>query len=279
MHQSANAPPPERRSTSILESRLRSVQNGLSSIESSVLCYPKYLLLAQESVPGRLADAERQPHSRRCGIVEEYQLYLEVGPSGLGCAARGERSPTSHKWPKGSINPPCRCTPHGTWWSRISSMEPSAPAATACSMNRSGSSTNTSTRIVLLPSDFGVLQPLFSGSPRKNGAPSIIRPTTPPKFHNSVAPTASAYQRAAAEAFETARSQRSLGSDFRMPHQLFIRIQVPQSAGQPLSITAVNPAVGDMDPLPGAEDQGGFGWLRRAGSTGLMIPTGVPSGS
>jgi hypothetical protein len=71
-------------------------------------------------------------------------------------------------------------------------------------MKPSGSSTKTSTRTVLVPADVGVSQPLFSGSPRKNGAPSTVSPTTPPRFHNSVAPTARAYHRAAAAASGTA---------------------------------------------------------------------------
>src|SRR6266545_2109075 len=46
--------------------------------------------------------------------------------------------------------------PHGASWSRISSRLSSAPAATARSMKPSGSSTKTSTRIVLVPTEAGV---------------------------------------------------------------------------------------------------------------------------
>src|ERR1019366_10563222 len=91
-------------------------------------------------------------------------------------------------------------------------MVPSAPAVTARSMNRSGSSTNTSTRAVLLPSEVGVSQPLFWVSPRKNGAPSTAIPTTPPRFHNSFAPIALAYHCAAADASETASITEMTGS-------------------------------------------------------------------
>jgi len=44
----------------------------------------------------------------------------------------------------------------------------------------------------------------FSGSPRKNGPPATISPTTPPRFYSSVAPSARAYHRAAAAASGTA---------------------------------------------------------------------------
>src|SRR6266508_3607889 len=94
--------------------------------------------------------------------------------------------------------------PHGASWSRTSSTLPSAPAATARSMKLSGSSTKTSTRTVLVPTAVGVSQPLFSGSPKKNGAPWTVSPTTPPRFHNSVAPSARAYHCAAAAASGTA---------------------------------------------------------------------------
>src|SRR5436190_5923226 len=71
-------------------------------------------------------------------------------------------------------------------------------------MNASGSSTKTSTRTVLEPRVSGVSQRLFAGSPRKNGAPWTLSPTTLPRFQSSVAPSASAYQIAAAEASGTA---------------------------------------------------------------------------
>src|ERR1035438_4116490 len=79
-------------------------------------------------------------------------------------------------------------------------------------MSRSGWWTKTSTRAVLLPSEVGVSQPLFSGSPRKNGAPSTVIPTTPPRFHNSFAPIAFAYHCAAADASETASITEMTGS-------------------------------------------------------------------
>src|SRR5215469_17889472 len=83
-------------------------------------------------------------------------------------------------------------------------MLPSAPAATARSMNPSGSSVKTSTRTVLVPTAAGASQPLFSGSPTKTGAPSMLSPATPPRFHNSVAPSACLYQSTAAGASWTA---------------------------------------------------------------------------
>src|SRR5215467_13554651 len=71
-------------------------------------------------------------------------------------------------------------------------------------MNASGSSENTSTRTVVAPSVAGLSNPGPVGSCRKNDAPSISRPTTPPRFHNSVAPSARSYQPAAAAADGTA---------------------------------------------------------------------------
>ena len=71
-------------------------------------------------------------------------------------------------------------------------------------MKPSGSSTKTSTRTVLDPRSLGVSQRLFSGSPRKNGAPSTVRPTTPPRSHSLVAPSARSYHCAAAVASGTA---------------------------------------------------------------------------
>src|SRR4051794_26009078 len=105
--------------------------------------------------------------------------------------------------------------PHGVSWSRISSTLPSAPAATARAMKVSGSSTNTSTRTVRVPAAAGVSQPLFSGSPRKNGAPSTANPTTPPRFHSSVAPSAAAYHFAAAVASDTASITEMTGRSVR----------------------------------------------------------------
>src|SRR5258708_32145830 len=63
---------------------------------------------------------------------------------------------------------------------------------------------NPSTRTVLVPAAAGVSQPLFAGSPRKNGAPSTDSPTTPPLFQSSVAPSACAYHCAADVASGTA---------------------------------------------------------------------------
>lgn len=80
------------------------------------------------------------------------------------------------------------------------SMLPSAPAAKARSTKLSGSSTKTSTRTVLVPHVAGVSQPLLAGSPKKREAPSTVRPTTPPRFHSSEAPTPFAYHCAAADA-------------------------------------------------------------------------------
>src|SRR5258705_1832562 len=71
-------------------------------------------------------------------------------------------------------------------------------------MKLSGSATKTSIRTVLVPTDCGVYQRLFAGSPRKNGAPSTVRPMTLPRFHNSVAPSAFAYHDAASVASDTA---------------------------------------------------------------------------
>jgi hypothetical protein len=79
-------------------------------------------------------------------------------------------------------------------------------------MNASGSSTNTSTRTVRVPAVAGVSHPLFSGSPRKIGAPAIDRPITLPKFHSSVAPSARAYHRAASPASGTASITEMTGS-------------------------------------------------------------------
>ena len=52
-----------------------------------------------------------------------------------------------------------------------------------------------------------VSQPLFAGSPRKNRAPSISRPTTLPRSQRRVAPRACSYQSAAAPADGTASMQ------------------------------------------------------------------------
>ena len=77
-------------------------------------------------------------------------------------------------------------------------------STTARSTKLSGSSTKSSTRAVRVPASAGVFQPLFAGSPRKNGAPSTVSPTTPPKFHSSSAPSARLYHSAAAPALWTA---------------------------------------------------------------------------
>src|SRR5262249_11347930 len=81
---------------------------------------------------------------------------------------------------------------------------PSAPAATARAMNPSGSSVNTSILTEGRPRLSGVAEPLFSGSPRKTGAPSISNPTTEPRFHSSVAPSTLLYHASAAGASSTA---------------------------------------------------------------------------
>jgi hypothetical protein len=71
-------------------------------------------------------------------------------------------------------------------------------------MNASGSSANTSTRTVRVPAVAGVSQPFPSGSPRKNGAPPTSRPTTEPRSHVTVAPSAARYHSFAAGASGTA---------------------------------------------------------------------------
>ena len=52
---------------------------------------------------------------------------------------------------------------------------------------------NTSTRTVVRPIEAGLSNPPLVGSWRKNGAPSISRPTTPPRLHSTEAPRARWY--------------------------------------------------------------------------------------
>ena len=79
-----------------------------------------------------------------------------------------------------------------------------APAATAFSMNKSGSSTKTSIRTVVWPMTRGLENPLSFDSWRKNGAPPMSNPRTEPRLHNSLAPSAEMYHSAAAGASSTA---------------------------------------------------------------------------
>jgi hypothetical protein len=80
-----------------------------------------------------------------------------------------------------------------------------APAAIARSIDASGSSTNSSIRVLVAPSGSGLFSDGLFGlaSWRKTGAPSISKPATPPRFHSSVAPSAFLYQATAAEASGT----------------------------------------------------------------------------
>src|SRR5713226_4122318 len=72
-------------------------------------------------------------------------------------------------------------------------------------MKRSGSSASTSILVLVTPAWPGLVSAGFPGltSWRKNGAPLISRPATPPRFHSSMAPSASLYQAAAAVASGT----------------------------------------------------------------------------
>jgi len=71
-------------------------------------------------------------------------------------------------------------------------------------MNASGSSEKTSTRTVVAPSATGPSNAVPVASCKKKGAPSIVNPATPPRFHSSVAPRARWDQSAAAGADGTA---------------------------------------------------------------------------
>src|SRR5262245_39409134 len=83
-------------------------------------------------------------------------------------------------------------------------------------MKASGSSQNTSTRADVMPSLAGLSQPLFAGSPTKNGAPAISRPATDPRLHSSTAPSASLYQATARGASVTATITEMTGGRFSM---------------------------------------------------------------
>src|SRR5262249_28650160 len=83
-------------------------------------------------------------------------------------------------------------------------LPPDAPAATARAIQASGSSTNTSTLTVVVPSSFGLSKRFVTGSCRKNGALSISKPSTDPKLHNKRAPSAFWYQATACGASGTA---------------------------------------------------------------------------
>jgi hypothetical protein len=117
-------------------------------------------------------------------------------------ASKGDLSPTSQIWPKGSVNPPCLWIPQGLSWSLISSRLPFAPARRASAMKASGESQNTSTQA--MPNFNGVSQPFPAGSPNKNGAPATSRAATPPRLHSSTAPRARLYHSTAAGTSETA---------------------------------------------------------------------------
>src|SRR6266516_696763 len=129
--------------------------------------------------------------------------------------------------------------PHGALWSRISSTLPSAPAETARSMKLSGSSTKTSTRTVRVPIAVGVSQPLSAGSPRKKRAPSTVNPTTPPRFHNSVAPSARAYQCAAAVASGTASITEITGPWVSDVMVCFLLFPTDSDPGLPVNVRMV----------------------------------------
>jgi hypothetical protein len=95
--------------------------------------------------------------SRLVGVADD--VWAVGSPPAFqpeGWAETGERSPTSQRWPKGSMKAPWRWVPQGIWWSRIGPREPSAPAATARATKASGSSTKTSMRTVLVPASTGV---------------------------------------------------------------------------------------------------------------------------
>jgi hypothetical protein len=63
---------------------------------------------------------------------------------------------------------------------------------------------NNSTRDVLALMSFGLTKPGFTGSCKKNGAPSISRPATDPRLHNKRAPSALLYQSTASGVSVTA---------------------------------------------------------------------------
>src|SRR4030095_3504268 len=76
--------------------------------------------------------------------------------------------------------------------------------STALAMTVSGSSTNTSTRAVIAPRVFGSSKRPFTGSCRKNGAPSSSSPATEPRLHSTCAPSALLYHSTAADVSGTA---------------------------------------------------------------------------
>lgn len=82
-------------------------------------------------------------------VPKPIRLVMPGGKMQASTLTTGETrvsAPTSHRCPNGLRNPACLCVPQGARWSRISSPDLSAPAATARLMNASGSSTRTSTR-------------------------------------------------------------------------------------------------------------------------------------
>src|SRR5215831_12238906 len=116
-------------------------------------------------------------------------------------------------------------------------------------MNASGFSEKTSTRTVVAPSAAGLPNPVSADSCRKNGASSISKPTTPPRFHSSVAPSARLYQSAAAGADGTASISEICGPV--MSHRLK---QVRGQRGRPCQcyqVPAGQHVSFDAEPVPG----------------------------
>ena len=86
-----------------------------------------------------------------------------------------------------------------------------APASRARLITVSGSSQNNSTLTLVVPISIGLFQPFLAGSARKKGAPSISKPATDPRLHNTVAPSACLYHSTAAGASGTASMREITG--------------------------------------------------------------------
>ena len=63
------------------------------------------IIAALAAAPGRAAAALTRSCQDNNDVVRYRWSYLR----------RGERSPTSQRWPKGSMKPPWRWTPQGAW--------------------------------------------------------------------------------------------------------------------------------------------------------------------
>lgn len=139
------------------------------------------------------------PRSRSCAewslcFGGQHRVAIQAR-SQVASARRGDLSPIDQLWPKGSWKLPWRCVPHERTCSSIGDPRV-APADRARARSSSGSSTNSSIRVLVRPASSGLVSLGLFGliSWRKNGASPISSPATPPRFQSSRAPKARWYQ-------------------------------------------------------------------------------------